>query len=79
MTLLLDVPVEVGLARKHAQDQLNRFEDEARAFHARVRAAYRALVEAEPERWCCFNGLDAPDELENQIWNVVAARLGGTR
>ena len=39
MTLLLDVPVEVGLARKHTQEQSNRFEAEALAFHTRVQAA----------------------------------------
>src|SRR5262249_52536362 len=44
MTMLLDVPVEVGLARKHAQDASNRFEEETVAFHQRVRAAYRALA-----------------------------------
>ena len=76
MTLLLDVPVEVGLARKHAQGGSNRFEAETVAFHARVREAYRAMANAEPSRWRCFDGLEPPDQLENEVWAAVALRLG---
>ena len=76
MTMLLDVPVEVGLARKHAQDQQNRFEAEALAFHTRVQAAYRAIAQADPDRWHCFNGTEAPEHLEEHIWSAVAARIG---
>ena len=78
MTILLDVPVEVGLARKHAQEQLNRFEAEAHAFHTRVRAAYRALADADPARWRCFNGTQAPELLEEHIWRAVEQRLGAS-
>jgi dTMP kinase len=76
MTLLLDVPVEVGLRRKHAQEQGNRFEAETLAFHARVHSAYRALAAAEPDRWRCFDGLRGIDEIADEIWDAVAARMG---
>ena len=76
MTMLLDVPVEVGLARKHAQDQRNRFEAEALAFHTRVRSAYHSLVQAQPERWYCFNAEGDPEQLSNRIWEAVAKRMG---
>jgi dTMP kinase len=76
MTMLLDVPVKVGLARKHAQEAGNRFEAETVAFHSRVRAAYRALAEADTERWRCFDGRESPDRLADEIWSAVAARMG---
>ncbi|HEY2595072.1 MAG TPA: dTMP kinase [Chloroflexota bacterium] len=76
LTLLLDVPVEVGLARKRAQDQGNRFEAEALAFHARVRAAYRTLAAAEPDRWRCLEGVADVDHLADEIWDAVAGRMG---
>jgi dTMP kinase len=76
MTLLLDVPVEVGLARKHAQEQSNRFEAEALAFHTRVQAAYRSLAADEPQRWRCFNGVEPVHHLAEQVWDAVAARMG---
>jgi dTMP kinase len=76
MTILLDVPVEVGLARKHAQDQRNRFEAEALAFHARVRSAYLALAAASPDRWHCFDATRPSTDLAEQIWRLVRVRSG---
>ena len=76
MTMLLDVPVEVGLARKHVQDQGNRFEAEAVAFHERVRGAYRRLAESDPTRWYCFDGTQAAEGLTDEIWAAVLARMG---
>jgi dTMP kinase len=76
MTMLLDLPVGVGLARKEAQPGWNRFEDEALMFHERVRTAYAALARAEPERWFCLDGLRPPEELAEDVWRVVAQKLG---
>jgi dTMP kinase len=76
MTILLDVPVDVGLARKHSQPAgWNRFEEEALAFHARVRQGYQTLAHREPERWQCFDGTRSPEDLAQAIWRVVARRL----
>ncbi|MBS3895599.1 MAG: dTMP kinase [Xanthomonadaceae bacterium] len=50
-TLLLDLDVELGLARARARGgPADRIESEQRAFFERVRAAYRARAQAEPER-----------------------------
>lgn len=49
LTLLLDAPVEVGLARI-ADREPDRFEREQRPFFERVRAAYLELAAREPER-----------------------------
>jgi dTMP kinase len=80
MTILLDLPVDVGLARKQAQTAAawNRFEQEAVAFHERVRAGYRELAQGEPTRWRCFDAQKTPDELLEEIWRSVAAELRRT-
>jgi dTMP kinase len=77
MTMLLDLPVAAGLARKQAQTAAawNRFEAEAQAFHERVREGYRALAAQEPGRWRCFDGQLPPNELGDEIWRSVAAEL----
>jgi dTMP kinase len=76
MTILLDLPVEDGLARKHTQQAgWNRFEAEVQAFHSRVRQEYLALARSEPRRWHCFNGGRPVDELADEIWRAVAARM----
>ena len=50
-TLLLDLPVPVGLARARARPgAADRFEAESVRFFERVRAGYLALARAEPER-----------------------------
>lgn len=51
LTLLLDLPVEAGLARARGRaDGGDRFEDEAVAFFSRVRACYLAIAASEPAR-----------------------------
>lgn len=80
MTLLLDLPVREGLARKLVPGQgaasWNRFEAETLAFHERVRAAFHELAKAEPERWHCLNALRPANELADEIWRLVGSALG---
>ncbi|HET6315106.1 MAG TPA: dTMP kinase [Chloroflexota bacterium] len=77
MTLLLDLPVEAGLARKQAQmgAAWNRFEAEADVFHEQVRTSYRSLAAEEPLRWRCFDALKSPEVLSDEIWRCVATEL----
>jgi len=50
LTIVLDVPVEVGLARAGRRSAPDRFEREQLAFHEAVRAAYRTIAAREPGR-----------------------------
>lgn len=60
LTVLLDAPVEVGMARAHGRGELDRFEREELAFFERVRQSYLARAEAEPSR---FRIIDTNREL----------------
>lgn len=51
LTLVFDLPVEVGLARASARGRLDRFEQEGRAFFEAVRTAYLKRAEAHPARY----------------------------
>ncbi|MBL8111651.1 MAG: dTMP kinase, partial [Acidobacteria bacterium] len=51
-TYLFDCPVDAAFERLTKRGERDRFEREGRAFHQRVRAAYRAFAKAEPERFC---------------------------
>ncbi|MNP35365.1 Thymidylate kinase [compost metagenome] len=51
LTLVFDLPVEVGLARASARGRLDRFEQEGRVFFDAVRNAYLARASAQPARY----------------------------
>lgn len=55
LTLILDIDVELGLARARQRAELDRFESEEVAFFERVRKAYRQLAEAAPTRYALVN------------------------
>jgi dTMP kinase len=72
LTILLDLPPEVGLARKSPADQ-TRFELAFDlAFHRRVRDGFLALAAAEPDR---FAVVDAERD-EARVWEGVRQAAG---
>ena len=77
LTILIDLPPEVGMARVHARSdgQLDRIEQEAIEFFQAVRAGYLKLAESEPERFLVLDGSASVEVLEQQIWAAVQPRL----
>jgi dTMP kinase len=76
LTLLLDVPVELGLERTRRRAEWNRFEDtEEVAFFERVRAAYLALAAGEPGRFEIVDGSGSVEEADVAIREAVERRL----
>ncbi len=74
LTILLDVPVDVGLERTRRRREWNRFEDtEGRAFFDRVRAAYLGFAEAEPERYRIVDGSGSVEESDEAIRAAITA------
>jgi dTMP kinase len=69
LTLLLDVPVEVGLQRARGRGEADRIESEDHGFFERVRAGYLARAENEPER---FRVIDASLPAEAVAAQAVA-------
>jgi len=76
LTLLLDLPVAVGLERTRRRAEWNRFEDtETAAFFERVRSAYLAFAAADPARFEIVDGSGTVDEADAAIRGVVERRL----
>lgn len=74
-TLLLDVPVEIGLERVANRGDANRLDGESRAFHEKVRQGFLGRAEQEPNR---VSVIDASQDLESvqaQIYQVLDALL----
>jgi dTMP kinase len=73
LTILLDVPVEVGLERTRRRREWNRFEDtEEVAFFERVRAAYLRMAEDEPDRFRLVDGAGSVGASDKAIRDAVA-------
>lgn len=77
LTLLLDLPVEIGLGRATSRNQITadqegRFEQESLDFHRRVQAAYRNLADQEPARFCQIDALGSVAEVNQRI--IVAVQ-----
>lgn len=67
LTVLLDLPVRLGLDRVGRRGRQDRLESEVREFHERVCAGYHALAQAEPERWLVLDATAAPAEIHRRI------------
>jgi len=70
LTILLDMSVEDGLARKSSRKQ-DRFEQEDIAFHQRVRNGYLKLAANDPERWLIIDATQSKREISQTIWQRV--------
>jgi dTMP kinase len=73
MTILIDVPVEIGLERTRRRAEWNRFEDtEAVVFFQQVHAAYLALAAEDPDRWRIVDGSGSVEAADLEIRKAVA-------
>lgn len=67
VTLLLDAPVEIGMARAAERGDKDRFEQEDHAFFERVRAAYLSIAHACPGRFVVIDASGTVDEVGEAV------------
>ncbi len=79
LTLLLDVPVDVGLKRANQRSEPDRFEREQQEFFERVRATYLERARREPQRLRVIDASRTPEEVQQQIVGVFAEIGSGRR
>ncbi|MDH3747628.1 MAG: dTMP kinase [Gammaproteobacteria bacterium] len=76
LTILLDAPVETGLARAGHRGDPDRLDVEKVEFYHRVRETYLGLVAAEPERFVVVDASGDRDQVKVAIDAVAAVLLG---
>jgi dTMP kinase len=77
LTLILDLPAKVGLARVASRGgAADRFEKEGVAFHNKLRQGFRALARAESERCRLIDATKDADAVAEEIRAVVTERFG---
>ncbi|HEX5165981.1 MAG TPA: dTMP kinase [Thermomicrobiales bacterium] len=75
LTILVDVPAEVGLERRAKAREVNRIDRESLEFHARVAFWYRQEARANPDRWVVVDGSRSPADVHVAILRNVIERL----
>jgi dTMP kinase len=75
LTLLLDLPVEAGLARRSREGAANHFDAETVAFHERVRAGFLELTRETPERWRIIDASRPVDDVAAACWSAIEPLL----
>lgn len=77
LTLILDLPVEAGLARARAlHGAADRFERLDRAFHERARRGFLDIAAGEPRRCALIDGSQEPATVHRAVLAAMADRLG---
>jgi len=78
LTIILDLPVELGLKRawqrirnQDAGPREDRFEKEALAFHEKVRKGYLTLANLEPERFRVIDASRDPQPVHDDIVAIL--------
>ncbi|MCC2658439.1 MAG: dTMP kinase [Panacagrimonas sp.] len=75
LTLVFDLPPEIGLARAKRRGDTNRFEAETIAFMERVRAAYLARAKSDAHRYVVLDATRPIDEVQARIAQTLGERF----
>lgn len=76
LTLVFDLPVEVGLERAFGRGLFEtRFESKGLAFHSRLREGFLAIARDHPERCVLIDADGDEDTVEARVWAAVQARM----
>jgi dTMP kinase len=78
LTVVLDLPAEVGLARARSRttDKPDRMEQEALDFYQRVREGYLALAKSSPDRFLVVDATLPAAQIADIIWKEFQRRHG---
>jgi dTMP kinase len=77
LTLVIDVPMEVSLARirQRASDVPDRMERENIDFYKKIREGYLVLAKGMPERFAVIDGTKTEDAIEKKVWGEIQRLL----
>lgn len=76
LRILIDVPIEIGLARRHAEEgSVNRIDLAPDAFHQRVRESFLEMAAMDPEGWSVIDGRDDVASVARKVHTEVQSRV----
>lgn len=76
LTLMFDLPVDLGLERAFGRDMFEvRFESKGLAFHQRLRDRFAEIAAGHPERCAVIDASGDVDAVSERVWGAVSQRL----
>lgn len=75
LTIVFDLPPQIGLARAQARGEANRFEAETLDFMERVRAAFLARARREPDRYAIIDASADREDVQRVLVQLLESRL----
>jgi len=75
LTILLNLPVRMGLSRLKKRAEKTKMDEEPLEFHERIRQAYLLMAQKEPKRIRVVNAAMDVDEIQEEIRNIVLKSL----
>jgi dTMP kinase len=79
LTLVFDLPVEVGLARAAARGRLDRFEQEGQSFFEAVRQTYLRRAALQPQRYYILDAAQSLAGVQQALDNLLPQLLERVR
>ena len=76
LTLLLDVPVAVGMERMRARGQADRIEQAGTEFFERIRTGFKSYALSHPQQVALIDGTQAIAQVSAAVTQVLTERLG---
>ncbi|HSG60535.1 MAG TPA: dTMP kinase [Pseudomonadales bacterium] len=77
LTIYLDIPTDIGMARASARGELDRFEREEGEFFERVRSVYLERASADPARYRVIDASQPLEAVQTAIQTVLDAFCEG--
>lgn len=77
LTIILDVPVDIGLSRVNQRGEPDRFEREEKQFFERVRQSYLQAAAGDSERYAVIDASQPLDQVQADIRSVLDRKLRG--
>ena len=78
LTLLLDIPTDVGIQRaaaRRGENHADRFESENFGFHEKLRQGFLDLARADPQRIIVISAEGDEATIEQEIWTAISERF----
>lgn len=75
VTILLDIPVDVGITRRNGTNKVDRLDLQQKDFYERVRNGYLTLAKKDPQRIKSIDGTKSIEEVAKMIWQIVEPLL----